>query len=99
MPISSCSCPLGASGPSGHARAGGLAPSRAPPYWTREQRAGCGWDACALVDGRGELVFGTQAYKAAAIDVLDPAYRAVVDRKEAPQEIVALMSEMSDFLR
>src|SRR5207247_4611124 len=45
----------------------------------------------------------TQAYKAAGIDVLDPDYRAVADRKEAiaarAQEIVALMSEMSAFLR
>ena len=63
----------------------------------------CGWDECALVDASGELVFGTQAYKAAGIDVLDPDYRAVADRKEAlaarAQEIVALMSEMSAFLR
>src|SRR5437870_4107809 len=43
----------------------------------------CGWDECALVDASGELVFGTQAYKAAGIDVLDPDYRAVADRKEA----------------
>ena len=63
----------------------------------------CGWDECALIDAGGEVVFGTQAYKAAGIDVLDPDYRPVADRKavlrERGQQLVGLMAEMSAFLR
>jgi len=63
----------------------------------------CGWDECALIDTEGEVVFGTQAYKAAGIDVLDPDYRPVTDRKavlqQRGQQLVGLMAEMSAFLR
>ena len=63
----------------------------------------CGWDECALIDSEGEVVFGTQAYKGAGIDVLDPDYRPVADRKavlqQRGQQLVGLMGEMSAFLR
>ncbi len=63
----------------------------------------CGWGSCALIDGGGTVVFGTEAYNATRIEVRDPDYRPVADRNAALRErapqLVALMSEMSAFLR
>jgi hypothetical protein len=66
-------------------------------------RVSCGWAECALVDGTGIVVFGTESYNASRIAVLDRDYRPVADptsalRQRAP-ELVALMGEMGAFLR
>ena len=63
----------------------------------------CAWAECAVVDSRGWLVFGTEAYNASGIDVLDPDYKEVDDRKAAlraeSQTLIGVMGEMSAFLR
>jgi membrane-anchored protein YejM (alkaline phosphatase superfamily) len=63
----------------------------------------CGWNQCALVDGAGLVVFGTEPYNARGLDVLDPDYREVADPARALRErslaLRSLMAEMSAFLR
>jgi len=63
----------------------------------------CGWAECALIDGTGTVVFGTEPYNANRIAVRDRDYRPVADsatllHRRAP-ELVKLMTEMSTFLR
>jgi hypothetical protein len=66
-------------------------------------RVACGYGRCALVDGRGWVVFGAEPHNAYDVAVLDADYREVADARAVLDgragQLLVLAGEMSAFLR
>jgi len=69
----------------------------------RPYAVSCSWDQCALVSADAALIFGTESYRIASVEVRDADYREVADARPILErhsaKLAQLLEEMSAFLK